>query len=185
MNISRTVEIPEIGSVKFEHSTRARNLSITVSSSNSVRIAVPRTLTFRQAEKMIRHRYNWIRKQQLKIDSMIKLQGDVPVTAAPHLRERAKSLAVTHGFNINRVAIKNQKTRWGSCSSKNNINLNIQLYNLPPQLQDYVILHELVHTEHRNHSPRFWKRLEEFIPGARELNRQLKHYQLPADNKTT
>ena len=81
-----------------------------------------------------------------------------------------------NNFPINRVFIKNQKTRWGSCSSKNNINLNIQLYRLPNELVDYVIFHELVHIYVKNHSLEFWKMLIKYVPDARFLDKELKEY---------
>jgi predicted metal-dependent hydrolase len=91
------------------------------------------------------------------------------------LPKRLTELAAQHGFRYGRAGIRNQKSRWGSCSSKNNISLNIHLLNLPGHLRDYVILHELVHTEQKNHSKHFWFRLDEVAGGrARELRKEMK-----------
>ena len=76
------------------------------------------------------------------------------------------------------VKIKSQKTLWGSCSSKNNINLNINLIKLDQELIDYVILHELTHLNIKNHSKTFWQELEKLEPKARILDKKLKNYNL-------
>ena len=66
------------------------------------------------------------------------------------------------------------KTRWGSCSAKNNINLNMLIMYLPKHLQDYIILHELVHTRIKNHSNHFWNVLDGIVGDARGMNKELK-----------
>ena len=68
------------------------------------------------------------------------------------------------GFNIGKLSFRNQKSRWWSCSQKNNISLNITLMKCPPEIIDYVILHELVHTIEKNHSKKFWDKLSEYYP---------------------
>ena len=75
---------------------------------------------------------------------------------------------------------KRQKTLWGSCTSRNNINLNINLINLPRDLIDYVIVHELVHTKVKNHGPKFWSMLNGLVDNARALDKKLKGYILPS-----
>ena len=70
--------------------------------------------------------------------------------------KRLATLAEYHGFHFNRVIIRGQKTRWGSCSTKKNINLNYKLLFLEPALVDYVLIHELCHTVEMNHSANFW-----------------------------
>jgi predicted metal-dependent hydrolase len=93
------------------------------------------------------------------------------------LPPRLKELAAIHGFRYQKVSIRNNKRNWGSCSSRNNISLNLQMMKLPDELIDYILLHELVHTEIKNHSERFWKKLDEIAGGkARELARQVKKY---------
>ena len=95
-----------------------------------------------------------------------------------YLEERIKKLAKSHKFKYNNLAIKNQKTRWGSCSFKNNINLNAKLLHLPSKLIDYVIMHELVHTIVKNHSKDFWDMLSLYFPNARACDKELKKYRL-------
>ena len=94
------------------------------------------------------------------------------------MKNRIIELAEYHGFNFNKITIRNQKTRWGSCSAKNNISLNIQLVRLPEKLVDYVILHELVHTLVKNHSNKFWKTLDLYIENSKKIDKDLKKYYL-------
>ena len=98
--------------------------------------------------------------------------------ARRRLVDRLNYLAVKYDFQYNRVFIKNQKTRWGSCSGKNNINLNVNLVRLPDELIDYTILHELVHTRIKNHGHRFWAQLDRLLGDARKLDRALNEYNL-------
>ena len=94
------------------------------------------------------------------------------------LLQRLEMLAARHGYTYNKVYVRNQKTRWGSCSARNNISLNVNLVRLPEALIDYVILHELVHTRIRDHGPAFWDELDRRIARARQLDRQLREYEL-------
>ena len=87
---------------------------------------------------------------------------------------RVAYFANKHNLMVNQVRIKNQKTMWGSCSSKNNINLNYLLLMAPIGVIDYVIVHELVHTIHRNHSTDFWDSVESIMPEFEEHKRWLK-----------
>lgn len=98
--------------------------------------------------------------------------------AKAQLPPRLAALAAQHGFQYKRVFIKNNRTNWGSCSSLGNINLNLRLVSLPPELQDYVMLHELCHLKYLNHSPQFHALLESVCPGHRALERQIKQYKI-------
>jgi predicted metal-dependent hydrolase len=92
--------------------------------------------------------------------------------ASAYLPDRVRELAAVHGFKISGVKIRKMKTRWGSCSVKNSINLNSWLMMLPEHLSDYVILHELVHTKHRDHSKKFWNALDSLINGSSKILRK-------------
>jgi len=98
--------------------------------------------------------------------------------AKSELPQRLAELAVLHGFQYNKVFIKNNVSNWGSCSVRGNINLNLRLVTLPKELQDYVMLHELCHLREMNHGPRFHALLESVCPGHRELARQMKAYKI-------
>jgi predicted metal-dependent hydrolase len=98
--------------------------------------------------------------------------------ASKYIPVRLGELAMTNGFEFSRISIKNNKSRWGSCSGTNNINLSLHLMRLPRHLSDYVILHELVHTVHKNHSKKFWSHLDAITGNAKALDKELKKYRI-------
>ena len=91
-----------------------------------------------------------------------------------YLINRVETLAKKHGFQYRILKFKVMKTRWGSCTAKNNINLNMLITYLPKKLQDYVILHELVHTRIKDHSHRFWALLDKITGDAKGIHKELK-----------
>lgn len=92
------------------------------------------------------------------------------------LPQRLRELAAKHNFTYKTVGTKRLSSRWGSCSQNKDIILNTYLMQLPWELIDYVIIHELVHTEHLNHSPAFWQRFEHALPDAKKRRKLLKTY---------
>lgn len=92
--------------------------------------------------------------------------------ARDYLPSRVNILAGIHGFEVSEVKVRRMKTRWGSCTTRNIINLNSWLVMLPDHLSDYVILHELVHTRHRDHSKRFWEALDRLTPASSKMLRK-------------
>jgi len=90
---------------------------------------------------------------------------------------KVKIIAEKFGYKYSRIAIKKASTRWGSCSAKNNINLSLFLMKLPDELIDYIILHELCHTIHKNHGPKFWAELDRNTDGnAKMLSKEVRKY---------
>lgn len=81
-----------------------------------------------------------------------------------------------YNFNYNKITIRNQKSRWGSCSSKGNLNFNYRIFLLPDELTNYIIIHELCHLKEMNHSKKFWNLVNEQIPNYKEKRRELKKY---------
>jgi predicted metal-dependent hydrolase len=92
------------------------------------------------------------------------------------LPQKLRSLALQHDFKFRGVEVKQLISKWGSCDQNQDITLNYYLMQLPWQLIDYVLLHELVHTEHLNHSQGFWKRFESIMPDAKKVRKELKSY---------
>jgi predicted metal-dependent hydrolase len=173
------------GTLHFIRKSRVKNLRITVRPDRTIVVTVPWLCSMAYAETYVQSKKAWIEKVFRRLDTadcnhkakplnQIELkQGQV------RLFERLKELALQHGFFYRKAAFRNQKTRWGSCSSRNHISLNIHLLTLPTHLQDYVLLHELAHTEHKNHSKAFWTRLDELLSGkARQYNKELRNYRV-------
>lgn len=105
------------------------------------------------------------------------LTGIYRFEAKKILPARLGELAQIHQFKFNKITIRNNKRNWGSCSSKNNISLNLQMMKLPDELIDYILLHELVHTEIKNHGPKFWEKMNALTNNqARELAKGVRKY---------
>lgn len=180
---TRKIKIAGVGDILLERSHRAKYLNLSVKPYKGARIAVPVSITFESAAAFAQSKAGWI-KERLESMAQMEQQATVlrkfvpfdPKTARKQLIDRLLVLAMRHGFQYRRVFIRNQKTRWGSCSHQNNINLNINLVLLPSDLSDYIILHELVHTRVKNHSPAFWQELAKYIENPKDLDRKLDRY---------
>jgi predicted metal-dependent hydrolase len=157
-------------------------MTLSIKPPQKIRVAIPIGVSFKSAEVFVNSKVNWIEKQLIKISSLtdnrIKLEPIDADKARPKLEGRIKELAQKYQFTFNKLSIKNQKTRWGSCSLKNNINLNARLLHLPIELIDYVILHELVHTKVKNHSKEFWSTLDRLVGDSKFYDKQLRSYKI-------
>jgi predicted metal-dependent hydrolase len=91
------------------------------------------------------------------------------------VQERLQHFNKFYGYKWNRIFIKNQKTRWGSCSKKGNLNFNYRIALLPPEAADYIIVHELCHLKEFNHSQNFWNLVKVAIPNYKEIRNNLKN----------
>ncbi|MGB5893561.1 MAG: SprT family zinc-dependent metalloprotease [Ignavibacteriaceae bacterium] len=100
------------------------------------------------------------------------------IEAKQYIPSRVNELAAKYNFNYNNVYIKNIRSRWGSCSKKGNVNFSLHLMQLPEELIDYVILHELVHTVEHNHSKNFWAVLDKIYCNSKTIDRKLKDYRI-------
>lgn len=182
MKDKKYIELPKCGSVLFEKSKRAKRINITIKTSTYIRVAVPMHTSFKNAIIFASAKVDWIistlnriKKYERKIDKKNNINID---QAKRYILSRLCELAEKHGFKYNKATIRNQKTRWGSCNSKNDISLNIQLIRVPLELMDYVILHELVHTQIKNHSPEFWRKLSMYVPDPKGKNKYLNKFVL-------
>jgi len=174
------IEHPEVGTIKYIENNKAKRIIISIKP-DYVRVVIPKRQTFKNAQKFVESRLDWIKTNKQTMDSQFEKRKNLPEidrkVARKILCRRIGELAQLHNFVYNRVTIRKQKTRWGSCSTKNNINLNANLLHLPSELIDYVLLHELVHTRVKNHSKDFWDELETVVPNARKVDQRLKEYQ--------
>lgn len=162
---------PEIGEVVLRKSVRARRISIRVHPLRGVCVTVPYRVPYAVASGFLKLKRSWVldvmERQRRKV-------SDIPA-AAPEdievLRRQAKAelpgrlaeLARRYGFVYNRVTVKHNSSNWGSCSVRNNINLNLNIVRLPRVLQDYVLLHELCHLRHHDHGQAFHLLLEHVL----------------------
>lgn len=181
-----THEINGAGLVHFEKSHRAKRLNISIRPFKGVRVAIPRGCSLKEAVGFAEQKSGWIAEklgELQEVEQQLLLSADKAreidaAEADRMLSDRLATLALQHGFTYTGVSFRNQKTRWGSCSGKNRISLNRQLVLLPPELVDYVLLHELVHTRIKNHSKNFWMELERFFPGAGQCAAELRKYRI-------
>jgi len=179
---SHLLTIDGVGPVLFERSHRARRVNITVKPPGRVRVAVPVGVSFQKAREFALSKRDWIRKHRLKMQGSERNRRALSAKfnnidrrmARQVLVQRLDMLAARYGFSYNRVFVRNQKTRWGSCSAENNISLNAKLVRLPEFLMDYIIIHELVHTKVKNHGSAFYAALNRIVGDWKSLDRQLK-----------
>jgi hypothetical protein len=183
--VPTTLQVPNLGPVVFVISKRAKHLRITIKPDRTVRLTAPRGMSRKRAQQFLRCKIPWINKHLRRFEELENTEKNVRLPqidtakAGAALVERLEELADLHNFKYNKVSVRNQKTKWGSCSAKGNISLNINLTRLPAELTDYVILHELVHTRIKNHSKKFWAELDNYTGGrAKELSKMLKKHQL-------
>lgn len=162
---------PEIGEVQIVKSARSRSISIRVHPVRGVRVSVPRLVPYAAAIAFFKLKRGWVlevmarqqeRFKDVKMASPSELE-DLHRRAKAELPVRLAELASRYGFVYNRVAIKHNSTNWGSCSSKNNINLNLNIVRLPSVLRDYILLHELCHLRHHDHGEGFHLLLEHVL----------------------
>jgi len=94
------------------------------------------------------------------------------------VKERVEFFNKTYQYSFNKISVKNQKTRWGSCSKKRNLNFNYKVLFLPEHLRDYIIVHEICHLKELNHSQKFWSLVGEVFPNYSEVRRELRKHEL-------
>ena len=174
------IEHKDVGIIHYIKNNRAKRIVISVKP-DFVRVTVPRRQTLKNAQKFVEQKIDWIKKHSKNMKFLREKSNKLPKIKREEAREklgrRLSELAEQHNFRYNRVSIRNQRTRWGSCSSKDNISLNMKLLHLPDHLIDYILLHELVHTRVKNHSKDFWNELETVVPNARMMDNKLREYQ--------
>ena len=172
-------------------SNKAKKIRISINYNKEISLIIPKSISYKIAHDFLLSKAKWIEKALIKVDKKnqnkinspqeknIYLTQDQIEEYSKTIIDRTLFLAKKYNFsNLQMIKIKSQKTLWGSCSSKNNINLNINLIKLDQELIDYVILHELTHLNIKNHSKKFWQELEKLEPEAIILDKKLKNYNL-------
>ncbi len=181
---SCTINIEGIGPILLARNKRARRVIISIQPFRDVRVTVPPGVSLQKAIEFARLKKQWIEKHLARIKQMESqrqsLSSSVIIDndkAKKKLTSRLHYLAEKYGFTFNKVFIRNQRTRWGSCSHQCNISLNQKLVLLPEELIDYVILHELVHTRVHDHSKRFWDELDKYMGNSRAVASRVRSYE--------
>lgn len=169
---------------ELKKSKRAKRLRLAIYCDGSFVVVAPKNLMIEKIEDYIFKKTEWI-LEKLKV---MEKRKQNPVFSKRSKKEflkvkaKAQELAEKkvvkfnriYGFKFNKIFIKNQKTIWGSCSKKGNLNYNYKVALLPEKLADYIIVHELCHLKEFNHSRKFWQLVEKAMPDYRERIKEIK-----------
>ena len=169
--------------------SRRRTMSLEVTRDGTVQVRAPLRMPPQEIERFIKEKEGWLRKHLEKVqERKANLAERRPLTreqveklarqAMTVIPERVAYFAPIVGVRYGQITIRNQKTRWGSCSSKGNLNFNCFLMLVPPECLDYVVVHELCHRLEMNHSDRFWAEVERVLPDYRIRKKRLQEYSL-------
>ena len=157
-----------------------RTVAIQITPDGRVLVRCPRNMTDAYIKGFVSSKAAWVEKHLSKYAG----QDISPFTqealralscqAAQTIRQRVEHFAPIIGVDYGRIAIRHQRTRWGSCSAKGNLNFNCLLMLAPPEVADYVVVHELCHRKELNHSSRFWAEVVRVCPEYRACRKWLK-----------
>lgn len=167
-----------------------KSCAISISLDGQITVRVPLRISDRDIRHLLTDRQNWIITKYLDLQ---KKQAQKPVSdltdsqraaltqryiaaAREYFPKRAAYFRQFTGGTYNRITIRDQKTRWGSCSARGTLSFNWRLMLAPPAILDYVVVHELCHLTHMNHSPAFWQAVEAVYPDYREARKWLKEH---------
>jgi len=166
-------------------SARAKHVRISVNCDGAVFVTQPTAVSLNRIEEIVAQKISWIvRKIHFLKNSVVRQRpsradyGSVRDAARTLVHSRVEYYNADYGFVYGRIAIRNQKTRWGSCSKKGNLNFNYRIATLPSELADYIVVHELCHLAELNHSKKFWDLVAQTVPSHRALRRELKRYRI-------
>ena len=155
-----------------------KTIAIEVTREGRVLVRAPWFAPKKHLMQFVSDKSAWIEKTLKKIKSIPHAEYDeqrLKADARKIVSERVEYFAGIIGVEYGRITIRRQKTRWGSCSAKGNLNFNCMLATLPPELVDYVVVHELCHLKQMNHSPAFWNEVSKILPDYKQLRKQLKN----------
>ncbi|MDO4417360.1 MAG: M48 family metallopeptidase [Eubacteriales bacterium] len=170
-------------SIRIIRSDR-RTLSLQVRHNGEILVRAPKHATLAEIDAFVSKNRAWLQKHlalvreenartepadRLTMEEIRRL-ADEAMRVIP---DRVAHFAPLVGVRCGRITIRNQKTRWGSCSGKGNLNFNCLLMLAPPEVIDYVVVHELCHRKEMNHSPRFWAEVARIIPDYRKQEKWL------------
>lgn len=164
--------------------SRRRTLALEVTSEGALLVRAPHRLGDDEIRRFVEEKRPWIERQMARI-ARLRAQPAPPSFSADKERahrecarrlfqERAEWFAKKMGLRFGKIRVSGARRRWGSCSPEGNLSFHWRLVLAPPGILDYVVVHELAHRAHMNHSPRFWAKVAEFYPEFRAARRWLK-----------
>lgn len=165
-----------------EHA-RARRINITVRRDGTVWVTKPRRISIRDVERFVEKCGEWIARAQQKfsklpktsrIESSKKEHESYKKIASALIEHRVAHFNSFYNVPISKIVVRNQRTRWGSCSHKGVLSFNYRIVFLPHHLADYIVVHELCHRREMNHSKRFWALVAATIPEYLECCKELR-----------
>lgn len=167
--------------------SKRKTLSIEIRPNETVLVRAPYSIKDREIYKFLDEKEHWITEHLRKAKERKKERKKIPkltMDEVKQLAERAtkvipdkvRHFAESMGVEYGRITIRNQKTRWGSCSGKGNLNFNCLLMLVPEDVMDYVVVHELCHLIEMNHSKAFWQQVEQVMPDYKERRKWLKEH---------
>lgn len=178
-------------SMEVIYSSR-RTMGLEVTADGRVKARVPNRTADAVVEKFVKERAGWIaekyllqkaRQEKQKLARGTKDYEQNPALEARYrelaravIGQRVSYFAAKMGVTYGRISIRDQKTRWGSCSGRGNLNFNWKLVLMPPEVLDYVVVHELAHRKQMNHSPLFWAEVSRVLPDYESRRRWLKEH---------
>ena len=185
-----TWDHPRLGPVTLSQTRRARRIAICVRASGAVRVSFPCGVSQRRAQAFVEEKIEWIERTRERLaarraDPVPELAPEERKMRIEALRRAAKAdlperiarIAAQTGLRYGKMTVRASRTKWGSCTGRNDISLSLSLMKLPERLRDYVIVHELCHTVHHDHSPQFHALVDRLLGGReRELMRELRRY---------
>ena len=175
-------------SYNIRESKRAKRVRLVVSCDAGVSVVTPKGFDRRLVDNFISEKQAWIKEkiEKFKSRKKIELPKDIvqgnyntcKARAKKMICERVEHYNSFYNFKYNRIAIRRQSTRWGSCSGKKNLNFNYKLLFLPQEMADYVVVHELCHLQEMNHSKRFWDLVAKVFPNFKEIRKEMRGIRL-------
>lgn len=164
---------------------RSKGVRMNVSSERALTVTAPRWVPNYFIERALQEKKEWILKT-LAYFSLSRFRLDNGVALYKKHKEEARELVLCrleyfnqfYGLSWNAVSIRNQKTRWGSCSKKKNLNFHYKLALVPSELADYVVVHELCHLKEFNHSKKFWELVALTVPNHQARRKELRQHKL-------
>lgn len=167
--------------------SRRKTISLEIKEDGLVVVRGPQSLKQSDVNRILEEKSGWIEKHLARAQQTKQQDGNLRRftpkeiqmlydQAAKHIPERVAYYAEQIGVTYGRITIRNQKTRWGSCSAKGNLNFNCLLMLTPPDVLDYVVVHELCHRKEMNHSKAFWTEVEKILPDYKVKKQWLKNH---------